>query len=173
MEIKESKTGDVVVLEPVGRLDTKTSPELEKKVLELLAGGQRRFVVDFASVEFLSSAGLRVLLMLGKKLGGSDGYLALAALNDRVREVFDIAGFTAVFTIRATAGDAVAAAPVPGAAGERAAEDAVRALGIASARRAHPEPDAETAAYVRRAAALLGVKDAQPPQTAAKGKGKK
>ncbi|HKC23443.1 MAG TPA: STAS domain-containing protein, partial [Thermoanaerobaculia bacterium] len=130
MEIRESKAGDFVILEPMGRLDTKSSPDLEKKVLELLAAGQRRFVVDFGGVEFLSSAGLRVLLMLAKKLAGGNGYLALSALNERVREVFDIAGFTSVFTIRATAGDAVGSAPAAGAAGERAAEDAARALGV-------------------------------------------
>ena len=162
MEIKEEKVGDVVVLGPHGRLDTKSSPELEKKVLALLADGQRRFVVDFATVEFLSSAGLRVLLMLAKKLSGANGYLALAALNDRVREVFDIAGFTSVFTIRATAGDAVSAAPAPGAVGERAAEEAAKALGVSQGKMSRPAADPETAEIARRAAALLGVKAAQP-----------
>ena len=160
MEIKESKTGDFVVLEPVGRLDTKSAPELEKKLLELMGGGQRRFIVDFASVEFLSSAGLRVLLMMAKKLAG-DGHLALCRLNDAVREVFDIAGFTSVFTIRASPTEAVEKAPAPtagGAAGERAAEDAARALGISRAKMDRPAPDPEMLDVAKRAATLLGVK---------------
>src|SRR5215470_7418750 len=155
MDVHEGRSGGFVVLVPAGRLDAKTSPELEKKILELLGAGERRFIVDFASVEFLSSAGLRVLLMLAKKLSGGDGSLALSALNDRVREVFDIAGFTSVFTIRKTAEEAVASAPAPGRAGAAAAQDAAQALGIRSAA-PRPEPDVETADLARRAAALLG-----------------
>jgi anti-sigma B factor antagonist len=158
VEIKESKVGDFAVLEPVGRLDSKSSPELEKKILELLGAGQRRFVVDFTGIEFLSSAGLRVLLMLAKKLSGADGWLALSALNDRVMEVFDIAGFSSVFNIRKTAAEAIAAAPVPGAAGERAAEDAAKALGVSRERMSRPSVSDEVAEIAKRAAVLLGVK---------------
>src|SRR5512140_2277832 len=110
-EIRETKlvTG-FVVLEPVGRLESKTSPELEKKVTALLGAGERRFVVDLGATEYVSSAGLRVLLMLAKKVSGGAGRLALCGLNPQVREVFDIAGVGALFVIRETRDDALAAA---------------------------------------------------------------
>lgn len=118
LEIRESKleTG-FVVLEPVGRLESKTSPDLDKKVVALLAAGERRFVVDLGSTEYVSSAGLRVLLMLAKKLSGGGGRLALCGLNAQVREVFEIAGLGALFAIHPTRAAALAAAeagPGPG-----------------------------------------------------------
>jgi anti-anti-sigma factor len=110
-EIRETKlvTG-FVVLEPVGRLESKTSPELDKKVVALLAAGERKFVVDLGATEYVSSAGLRVLLMLAKKVSGGAGRLALCGLNTQVREVFEIAGLGALFQIRATRDEALAAA---------------------------------------------------------------
>jgi anti-anti-sigma factor len=102
MEIRDSKSGDIVVLEPAGRLDTKTSVELEEKLSELLRADERRFVIDLAEIEYISSAGLRVLLMLAKKLSGTEGSVCLCSMADHVREVFDIAGFTGVFTIKAS-----------------------------------------------------------------------
>jgi anti-anti-sigma factor len=163
MDVAETRRGDFVILAPIGRLDTKTSPELEQRVLGLLGAGERRFVVDFGAVDFLSSAGLRVLLMLAKKLSGGDGWLALSALNDRVREVFDIAGFTSVFTIKASVDEAVASAPAPGRAGAEAAQDAAEALGLPKAPTPPPVPDLETEKLARRAAALLGATVPEEP----------
>jgi anti-anti-sigma factor len=163
MDIGETRRGDFVVLAPLGRLDTKASPELEQRVLSLLGAGERRFVVDFSAVDFLSSAGLRVLLMLAKKLSGPDGWLALSALNERVREVFDIAGFTSVFTIKATVDEAIASAPVPGRAGAEAAQDAAVALGLPKAPAPPPVPSPEVERLARRAAVLLGAAVPEEP----------
>ena len=109
-EVRETTEAGTVVVEPVGRLESKTSPELDKKIVALLAGGGRRFVVDLSATEYVSSAGLRVLLMLAKKLAGGAGRLALCGLNPQVREVFEIAGFAALFVIRPTRAEALAAA---------------------------------------------------------------
>ena len=79
MEIREVEQGEFTVLTPVGKLDTKTAGEFERKLLGLLSGGKRRFVVDLVELEHLSSAGLRVLLMLGKKLGAPTGATSCSA----------------------------------------------------------------------------------------------
>jgi anti-sigma B factor antagonist len=152
LEIKESKKDEILVLEPVGRLDTKSSTEFEKKVLEQLAEGQRRYVITLKSVEYLSSAGLRILLMLAKKLSGGDGYLALCEIPPQVKEVFDIAGFTSVFTIKGSVDDAVAGAP-HGTRSERVAEQAAKALGLS---KSTSRTSAADPALVERAAKVLG-----------------
>ena len=108
MDIVEEREGDVLVLVPVGRLDTTTSRDFEKRLLELVNAGNIHYVIDFARLEYVSSAGLRVLVMLGKRLPGLSGSLVLATLSPQVREVFDIAGFTRVFQIVADRKQALA-----------------------------------------------------------------
>jgi anti-anti-sigma factor len=108
MDIVEDREGDVLLLSPVGRLDTTTSRDFEKKLLELVNGGNVHFVIDFAKLDYVSSAGLRVLVMLGKRLPGLNGSLVLSTLSPQVREVFDIAGFTRIFQIVADRKQALA-----------------------------------------------------------------
>jgi anti-anti-sigma factor len=176
-EVRETKlvTG-FVVLEPVGRLESKTSPELDKKVVALLGAGERRFVVDLSATEYVSSAGLRVLLMLAKKVSGGAGRLALCGLNPQIREVFDIAGLGALFQIRETRDEALAAAesapaersrsvsmPAPKAAAQpelaSPAEDPLLARVVAALGPVGPPHDAgasDAGVVARAAAALLG-----------------
>ena len=98
LEIRDESVGDVLVLDLKGRLDTDTSADFELAVQDLLETGARDFIVNLAGVGYVSSAGLRVLLMLGKGVDGK-GSLRLAGLNPTVRQVFDVAGFTQLFTI--------------------------------------------------------------------------
>lgn len=98
LEIRDESVGDVLVLELKGRLDTDTSADLELAVQDLLETGARDFIINLAGVGYVSSAGLRVLLMLGKGVDGK-GSLRLVGLNPTVRQVFDVAGFTQLFTI--------------------------------------------------------------------------
>ncbi len=129
MEIRESQREGFVVLELAGRLETKTAHAFEQKVIEHLSAGARQFVIDFKEVEFVSSAGLRVLLMLAKKIGAGEGALALSSVNDAVKQVLDVSGFASFFTL----------APSPDAAIQEAArrgtspkilEQAARVLGV-------------------------------------------
>ena len=118
LEIRESTEAEILVLELVGRLDTKTSGALEKSVATHLGAGQRRFILDLAGMEYVSSAGLRIFLMLAKKVSGGKGSLALCGLIPQVKEVFDIAGFTRLFTLASTRVEALAGrgkAPAPAA----------------------------------------------------------
>lgn len=100
MQIREENQQNVLILAPVGHLDTRSQHEFEAKILERLNGGERRFLIDMTEVEYISSSGLRVMLMLAKKLGGTEGQLVLAGMNQHVHQVFEISGLTGVFTIR-------------------------------------------------------------------------
>ena len=99
MEITERRTADVVTLSLSGKLDTTTAKTFEAKILALIESGDRRFVVDLAQLEYVSSAGLRVFILAAKRLNSANGKIVLCALKDPVKEVFDIAGFLSVFSI--------------------------------------------------------------------------
>ena len=102
MEIVETREGGAVVVAPTGRVDSTTSTRLERHLTMLLAGGERRIVVDFTRVEYISSAGLRVMLVLARRLKDFRGSLALCAMGAPVRHVFELAGFMPLFTVDAT-----------------------------------------------------------------------
>jgi anti-sigma B factor antagonist len=91
-----------------GRLDANTSPGLEERLVGLIDSGEKRFVVEFTELDYISSAGLRVLLMAAKRLKNLNGRIVLASLKDHIKEVFDIAGFSSVLTIYASEKDAKA-----------------------------------------------------------------
>jgi anti-anti-sigma factor len=108
MKIEEDRRDGVAVVAPVGRVDSTTSSALERHLSGLVGCGERRIVVDFASVDYISSAGLRVMLGLAKKTREQRGALALCGMGDTVREVFGLAGFLPLFTIESTREAAVA-----------------------------------------------------------------
>lgn len=108
MEIHQETLNGVLVVAPVGRIDSTTSDALDQVLTRALDGGARRLVVDFGGVSYISSAGLRVLLVLSKRLRTEHGSLVLCAFGDSVRQVFDLAGFLPLFTIELTREQAVA-----------------------------------------------------------------
>jgi anti-sigma B factor antagonist len=99
MDIIEARKDMAVLLTLKGRLDSSTSPALEEKIVLLLNAGEKQLAVNFGSLDYISSAGLRVLLMAAKRLKQSNGKIALYALKDHIREVFEIAGFLALFPV--------------------------------------------------------------------------
>jgi anti-anti-sigma factor len=82
-----------------GRVDTMTSPELEKKTGEWMDEGGTRLVIDMGGVDYISSAGLRIFLYTAKKLKARDGRFCLIRLRQTVMAVFRIAGFNAIIPI--------------------------------------------------------------------------
>jgi anti-anti-sigma factor len=116
LEIADEKVGEVRVLALQGRLDTETSSDLELAMQDILQTGERQFVLDLSGIGYVSSSGLRVLLMLAKSVDGN-GRLCLAGLNATVRQVFDVAGFTPLFAIVADRAAALASFPQSGAGG--------------------------------------------------------
>ena len=93
MEIKKSQDGSKITLVPIGRIDTLTAPELEAAVV---TDGVEELVFDLAQVDYISSAGLRVLLSSQKKMAGRS--MKIANAKSAVKEVFDITGFSDIFT---------------------------------------------------------------------------
>lgn len=97
MEITSKLFRRVTVLSVSGRIDTSTSAEFERKLQDLMDEGQKNFVMDFSSVEFLSSSGLRVLVTTRKKLRNSGGDIVLANPSQRASDSFEIAGLDKLF----------------------------------------------------------------------------
>lgn len=99
MDMRDEKRGQVAVVAPLGRIDTNTSGELEQALFRRLGAGETRLVIDLSGVEYISSAGLRVLLRAANTVREKGGRLVLCALGRSVREVFDLAGLLPAFTI--------------------------------------------------------------------------
>ena len=109
MHVVDTKAENAVVVELGGRMDAASAPEAEHKLMELIGRGETRLVLDLADLEYVSSAGLRVFLLVAKRLRAARGRLALAAARDAIREVFELAGFADLFTFVATREEAQAA----------------------------------------------------------------
>ena len=109
MELSEEVQGRVVVVTARGRLDGAGSQAFSACLDKLAATPEPRLVVDFAGVDFVSSAGLRVVLTLLKKVRAANGKLAFCAVQAPVREVLDITGFTGMLDLHPDRAQAVAA----------------------------------------------------------------
>ena len=99
MQIFTSKEKDNVVLEIKGRIDAVTSPKLEEECTNWIDRGEKNLVMDLGGVEYISSAGLRTILMLARKLNGSGGGIRFCGLRGMVQEVFSISGFNSLFPV--------------------------------------------------------------------------
>jgi anti-anti-sigma factor len=107
MDITTRTQNDVTIVAFKGSLDSKTSPQAQQALDGVLADGGRTLLIDFTALDYISSAGLRVLLATAKRLSGAGGALRLFGLNETVREVFDISGFSTIFAVFATEADAL------------------------------------------------------------------
>ena len=107
MNITDETIEGAALVHLEGNLDTTTAPEVMAHLDGLIEAGTTTLIVDFAAVDFVSSAGLRVLLATAKKLR-PDGILRLYGLNDSVREVFDVSGFSTIIPIFADQAAALA-----------------------------------------------------------------
>ena len=99
MKIEPRKNDGALIVAVEGRMDAVSAPEFEKRCDEWLAQGESRFILDFGGLEYISSAGLRSLLVLGKKLTAKKGKVVIASLKDVVKEVFQISGFGSIFPV--------------------------------------------------------------------------
>lgn len=101
MTVESTKIGPVFVLSPVGRLDAETAPGLQEQIVGHIGGGETTMLLDLAGLSYVSSAGLRAILIAAKKLQELDGRFALCGLSNGVAEVFRVSGFDAILTIHA------------------------------------------------------------------------
>ena len=97
MTIEKKINNDAETLIVSGRLDTQTAPELENELDSILAG-LKELVFDFTNLEYVSSAGLRVIIKAQKAMN-TQGSMKLTGVNDSIMEVFDITGFLDILTI--------------------------------------------------------------------------
>lgn len=88
--------GEVTILAPRHRVDTNNAPEVEKIIWENIGDGDGKMVIDFSQVNYISSAGLRVLLKTAKQMKKGGGKLGLCNLNDQIKEVLELSGFLGI-----------------------------------------------------------------------------
>ena len=121
MEISERNTADMVTLSLSGKLDGTTAKSFEEKILTRIDSGDRRFIIDVSELQYISSAGLRVFALAGKRLNSANGKLVLCGFKktipyntlnrilDPIREVFDTSGFSLIFPSYGSHDDAIEA----------------------------------------------------------------
>ena len=97
MTITSKKNGNALEIALEGRLDTMTAPELEAELKKSLEGADS-LTLDFSKLDYISSAGLRVLLSAHKVMSGKGG-MTIKGVNEIVQEVFDVTGFADILTI--------------------------------------------------------------------------
>lgn len=98
MEFKIDKNDSTVNVSVSGRIDTTTAPQLEEAIIPEIEGANQ-VIIDFKELEYISSAGLRLLLMLQKKMNASGGTFKILNVNEFVMEVFEMTGFKDILTI--------------------------------------------------------------------------
>jgi len=99
MDIFDNYESGIVKLKITGRLDAESSILAEKKVREILNSGKTRLLFDCSDLEYISSAGLRVILMAIKELRVKEGKVVLCSLNEYVKEVFEVSNFASIIPI--------------------------------------------------------------------------
>lgn len=98
MQINKNFTGATLTLEIEGRIDTTTAPALEAELKHSVTSDVQNLIIDFAKVEYISSAGLRVLLA-AQKVMKKQGTMIVQHVNDVIMEVFEVTGFSDILTI--------------------------------------------------------------------------
>ena len=98
MIIKTETISEAFVIQPEGRLDAITAAEFEKEVTPMLQS-EHNVLIDFGKIDYISSAGLRSILILVKEMKKHEKVLILCCLNDAIKEVFCISGFDSIMTI--------------------------------------------------------------------------
>jgi anti-sigma B factor antagonist len=108
MEVKEERSEQLAVLIPVSRVDSATAKAFEAKVLSVVNSGVPRVLIDFAEMDYISSAGLRVVLV-GAKMTRAPRKFALCGMKPHIREIFDVSGFAKILQIHPDRETAVSA----------------------------------------------------------------
>ena len=98
MEVKFNKQDSNLTVTISGNIDTVTAPELDTKLQENLSG-IKDLILDFAAVDYISSAGLRVILMANQQMEDVDGNMTVKNVNEDVRDVFEMTGFDSLLNL--------------------------------------------------------------------------
>jgi anti-anti-sigma factor len=99
MKISVNSGSEHVIVVIEGRLDTTQSDAFEKQMLEIIGSGQTKIILDCKALEYISSSGLRVFLIAQKKMMAISGKLLLCNLQPGIKEIFEVSGFSMIFSI--------------------------------------------------------------------------
>ena len=108
MTITPETTAQATIVPLLGQINSANAGALEAQLLTLVDGGVRQLVLDFAALDYISSAGLRLVLVVAKRLKQDGGKLVLCGMQAHIREVFDISGFLAILNVVETRAEALA-----------------------------------------------------------------
>ena len=108
MNVRIRESGEIKIIDFSGRLDTVTSPSAEVAVTGILEAGHNKILINLADTEWVSSSGLRVLLLTAKKLAVTHGRLKICQPNPVVNEILEISGFSTILNVCATEEEALA-----------------------------------------------------------------
>ncbi len=107
LQITLDEKGEAKILRIDGRLDAVSSSQLDEKLTQLIDQGCKLILVDFSKVEYLSSAGMRVMLSNSKKMVTNQGQLIFFQINEEVMEIIKMAGFEKILMIRSSESQAL------------------------------------------------------------------
>lgn len=107
MKIKDQKINNAIVLEINGRIDTSNYGKIDEVFSKHLNKNENNIIVDFKEMDYISSSGLRILLTTFKKIKAKKGNFMLCSLQENIKEIFDISGFTNIFKIFANQEEAI------------------------------------------------------------------
>ncbi|MGA2918169.1 STAS domain-containing protein [Methanoregula sp.] len=108
MEISTRTQDGSTIISIAGRIDTATAPALERVINTEIASGNHQVLLNFSGVSYISSGGLRVLLATAKKLKGAGDRFGICCLSPEVLKILKLAGFTSIFSIHSSEGEALA-----------------------------------------------------------------
>ena len=108
IEMSHEIRNGALILKPKKRIDSSTAKAFEDQAAALVEKGANKVVVDFSELDYISSAGLRVLLTTAKKVKAAGGALTLSGVHDDVKEVLDVSGFASIFGMHDTVEAALA-----------------------------------------------------------------
>ena len=99
IEISSKKQKDATIVSVKGRMDALSSPDLEKHLEALMETGVKILILNLEELNYISSAGLRSILIIAKKLKEKEGRISLVCLTQAVKEIFVVSGFSSLFPI--------------------------------------------------------------------------
>ncbi len=99
MKVQVTKSADYSVAILEGRVDTTNAGELERAMSEIIEGGSNKIILDCSGLNYISSSGLSVFLLIQKKMTPLKGQFRLCSLQPGIREIFDISGFSSTFSL--------------------------------------------------------------------------
>ncbi len=109
MNVKVIVSKEYTLVSVEGRVDTTNALEFEKPLTEVINGGCKKLILDCSGLNYISSSGLRIFLVVQKKMKALNGHFILCCLQPSIREIFDISGFSSIFSMHPDKDSAISA----------------------------------------------------------------